>query len=137
MEQSSEFNLDHTVSYSREHTWARIEDHHVTVGISDYAQDQLGEIIFVGLPEPDEDFSQDEVFGFVESVKTASDLYIPVSGKVIAINNELEDEPERVNNDPYNSGWMIKVLPTDRSQLDTLMKSQEYLNMLTTDSSTE
>ena len=130
MKPSNEFSLDDTVRYSREHTWAKIEDYHIAVGISDFAQKELGEIIYVELPEPDAIFGQDEVFGFVESVKTASDLYMPVSGKVIAVNTYLADAPELVNNEPYEGGWLIKVLPTDSSELDTPLSPQDYLEML-------
>ena len=133
----NEFALDDTILYSKEHTWARTEDLHITVGISDYAQDQRGEIIFVELPQSEESFEQDEAFGFVESVKTASDLYMPVGGKIIAVNQQLEEEPELVNKDPYKSGWMIKILPTDRSELDTLLKAQGYRETLNPISYTE
>lgn len=130
MKLSNKFSLDQTVRYSEEHTWAKIEDYHITVGISDFAQDQLGEIIYVELPEPDATFAQNDVFGFVESVKSASDLYMPVGGTVIAVNASLADAPELVNNEPYKNGWMIKVLPANQSELDTLLSPQDYLEML-------
>ena len=129
MKPSDEDTLDDTARYSREHTWGRIEDHHITIGITDFAQDQLGEIIYIELPEPDVFYNQNDVFGFVESVKTASDLYIPVSGKVIAVNQHLADTPELVNNEPYEGGWLIKVLPSDPSELDSLLAPHEYLEM--------
>jgi glycine cleavage system H protein len=128
-----ECRFDDTAGYSREHTWAKIEDYHVIIGITDYAQDQLGEIIYVELPELDATVQKDESFGFVESVKTASDLYAPVSGKVIAVNPDLADAPELVNEDPFGKGWMIKVLPSDQKALDTLLKPREYLEMLKPD----
>jgi glycine cleavage system H protein len=127
---TDEFTLDETVRYSREHTWARAEDYHINVGISDFAQARLGEIIYIELPPPDTTYGRNDVFGFVESVKAASDLYMPVSGKVIAVNHDLADAPELVNTEPYKAGWMIKVLPTDRSELDTLLSPHDYLEML-------
>lgn len=130
MKRPSELTLDDTVRYSREHTWAKSEDYHITIGITDFAQDQLGEIIYIELPEPDATFGHHGVFGFVESVKTGSNLYMPVSGKVIAVNRHLAEAPDLVNNEPYEGGWMIKVLPTDRSELDTLLSPHDYLDML-------
>lgn len=135
MEESKKFTFDDSVRYSREHTWARNEDNLVAVGISDFAQHQLGEIIFVELPEPDATFSQDEVFGVVESVKTASDLYMPLSGKVVEINDDLADAPELVNREPYKGGWMIKVAPDDPSEMDSLLFSKGYLEMIKPDAS--
>jgi glycine cleavage system H protein len=131
---TNKFVLNHTVRYCEEHTWARIEDHHIAVGISDYAQKQLGEIIYVDLPEPDVTFNANDVFGFVESVKTASDLYMPVSGKVIAINDDLAGAPELINVDPYEGGWLLKVLPNEPSEFDTLLPPQDYKEMLESDS---
>lgn len=135
MKRPDEETLDDMVRFSKEHTWAKNEDHHITVGISDFAQKQLGEIIYIELPEPDATFGQDSVFGFVESVKTASDLYAPISGKVIAVNHSLAETPELVNSDPYQDGWMIKMLPTDRSELDELLSPHEYLQMVSPDTS--
>lgn len=135
MKESREFTLDDTVRYSREHTWAGNEDNLVAVGISDFAQHQLGEIIFVELPEPGATFSRDEVFGVVESVKTASDLYMPVSGKIVEINKDLEDAPELVNREPYKGGWMIKVAPGDPSEMGMLLSSKDYLEMIKPDAS--
>lgn len=130
MKQPNEFALDEAVRFSREHTWAKSEDHHIAVGITDFAQDQLGEIIYIELPEPDATFGQNDVVGFVESVKAVSDLYMPVSGKVIAVNHDLEDAPELVNSEPYRSGWMIKILPANRSELDGLLSLNDYLQIV-------
>jgi glycine cleavage system H protein len=126
----NEFTLDDTVRYCEEHTWAKIEDYHITVGISDFAQEQVGEIIYVELPEPDATYSLNEVFGFVESIKTVLDLYMPVSGKVIAVNDFLAGAPELVNNDPYEGRWLIKVLPNEPSEFDMLLSPQDYLKIL-------
>jgi glycine cleavage system H protein len=128
-----EYRYDVTARYSKEHTWAKIEDYHIAFGITDYAQAQLGEIIYIELPELNTTFAQDEVFGFVESAKTASDLYAPVSGKVIAVNPDLANTPELVNVDPHGNGWMIKVLPSDRAELYSLMEASEYMLMINLD----
>jgi glycine cleavage system H protein len=125
------------IRFSKEHTWARGEDYHIIVGITDFAQEQLGEIIYIELPEPDTTFDQDSVFGVLESVKTASDLYTPISGKVIAVNHDLEDAPELVNKEPYEGGWMIKMLPADRSELDELLSLHDYLQMVKPNTSDE
>jgi glycine cleavage system H protein len=128
-------DLDHlqfpdTVKYSKEHTWARLDGDVILIGISDYAQDQLGEIIFIDLPEIGAEFAIDEEFGVVESVKTASDLYMPVGGEVLEVNQSLEDEPEAVNNDPFGEGWMLKVKAADPAEIDALLDAQAYLDNL-------
>jgi len=102
----------------------------VTVGISDYAQDQLGDIVFVELPEIGALFEEGEEFGTLESVKSVSEIYMPVSGEVIAINEALEETPELVNEEPYNNGWIIEVKPDDPDEVNTLMTSGEYREML-------
>jgi glycine cleavage system H protein len=102
----------------------------VVVGISDFAQDQLGDIVFVELPQVGDAYDKEQEFGTVESVKAVSELYAPVGGEIIAINDELEDSPEKVNQDPYQSGWMIKIKPADASQLDSLMDKNAYIEML-------
>ncbi len=119
-----------TVKYSKEHTWARLDGDVILIGISDYAQDQLGEIIFIDLPEIGAAFAIDEEFGVVESVKTASDLYMPVGGEVLEVNQSLEDEPEVVNNDPFGEGWMLKVKAADPAEIDALLNAQAYLDNL-------
>ena len=119
-----------TVKYSKEHTWARLDGDLIFIGISDYAQDQLGEIIFIDLPELGAAFAIDEEFGVVESVKTASDLYMPIGGEVMEVNQSLEDGPEVVNNDPFGEGWMIKAKAADPAEIDTLLDAQAYLDNL-------
>lgn len=112
--------------YGKEHEWVRLEGGLATVGITDYAQDQLGDIVYVELPPLEETLTQFEPFGVVESVKAASDLYAPLSGEVLEVNEELSDHPEFVNEDPYGQGWMIKIEPSDTSQLDNLLTAEEY-----------
>lgn len=119
-----------TVAYFKEHTWVRVDGDLAVVGISDYAQARLGEIIFIDLPQPGDRFDQDEAFGVVESAKAASDLYMPVTGEIAAVNELLIDSPETVNSSPFEDGWMIKVKAEDPTQIEALMNSDDYLNML-------
>ncbi|GBD14789.1 Glycine cleavage system H protein [bacterium HR25] len=112
--------------YTREHEWVKVEDQVGTVGITDYAQDQLGDIVYVRLPEVGTQVRQMEPFGEIESVKAVSDLYAPVSGEVIEVNAALEERPELVNQSPYGEGWMIRVRLSDPSELDSLMTAEEY-----------
>lgn len=114
------------LKYHKEHAWARSEDGMVVVGISHFAQDQLGEVVYVDLPAEGDEVTADEVFGEIESVKSVSELYAPVSGEIIEVNHALEDSPETVNEDPYTDGWMIKVQPSDPSEMDALMTAEEY-----------
>jgi glycine cleavage system H protein len=115
------------VRYSRDHEWARKEGDVFTVGISDFAQDQLGDVVYVELPEAGAAFDNGQEFGTVESVKAVSELFMPVAGHVVAVNDGLEDSPERVNNDPYGEGWMIKVRPADPRDFDELMDREAYM----------
>ena len=113
--------------YSREHEWARPEtDSEFTVGISDYAQSELGDIVFVELPAVGTSFKQMESFGVVESVKAVSDLYVPLSGEVVAVNSELEMAPELVNDDPFGGGWMIRMRIDDPAELESLLDAAAY-----------
>jgi len=111
--------------YSKEHEWVDVDGNTMTMGITDYAQDQLGDIVFVELPMEDDEFSKDDVFGVIESVKAASDIFMPVSGVILEVNLDLEDAPEEVNEKPYES-WMVKVELTDESELEDLMDAEEY-----------
>ena len=126
MSEMDQLQFPDTVKYSKEHTWARPDGDLVVVGISDYAQDQLGEIVFVELPEIGAAFAIDEEFGVVESVKTASDLYMPVGGEVVEVNQSLEDGPEVINSDPFGEGWMMKIKAVDPGEIDTLLDAQVY-----------
>ena len=114
------------LKYSEEHEWVRVEGDTVTVGISDFAQDQLGEVVFVDLPDVGSEIVGGETFGEVESVKSVSDLFSPVTGSVVERNDNLPDAPETVNEDPYGDGWLVKVKMGDASELDALMSAAEY-----------
>ena len=130
MKEIHELNLPQDIRYTKDHEWARPETEAFVVGIDDYAQDQLGDIVFVELPEMGSTFKQGEEFGTVESVKAVSELYMPMGGEIIAINEGLEDNPELVNNEPYTGGWMIKIKPEDAGQYEQLMAQNDYLQML-------
>jgi len=114
------------LKYTKEHEWARLSDGRITVGISDYAQDALGEVVFLELPEVDTEVSKEDTFGVVESVKAANDLFAPVSGRVVEVNGTVVESPEMVNTDPYGEGWLIVVEPSDLAELDELMTAKEY-----------
>jgi glycine cleavage system H protein len=115
------------LKYASSHEWARLEeDGTVTVGITDHAQDALGDVVFVELPEPGSTLSAGDEAGVVESVKAASDIYAPIGGEVTAINEQLEDEPETVNTDPYNDGWFFKLQPEDTAELESLLSAEDY-----------
>lgn len=116
--------------YSKEHEWVKVDGNEATIGITEYAQGELGDIVFVELPETDEEISEGDTFGSVESVKTVSELYAPLSGKVLEVNEELEDSPEFVNESPYEKAWMVKVEISDESELDNLLSADEYSEMI-------
>ncbi|WP_377887848.1 glycine cleavage system protein GcvH [Alkalihalobacillus sp. R86527] len=127
-------NLPKDFRYSEEHEWVQVqEDGNVRIGITDFAQSELGDIVFVELPEEGDSLEADEPFGSVESVKTVSELYAPISGKVISINEELEDSPEFVNESPYEKAWMVVIEPSDSSEMDELMTAQAYEEMVSAD----
>jgi glycine cleavage system H protein len=130
MKDINELNLPEDVKYTKDHEWAKADGDTVTIGINDYAQDQLGEIVFVEMPAVGDSFSAEDEFGSVESVKAVSEMYMPISGEIVAINEDLEDAPENVNEDCYQSGWIIKVKPSDPSEMDALMDKAAYLEML-------
>ena len=119
-------NIPSELKYTKDHEWIKIEGETITIGITDFAQSELGDIVYVEVETLDEILEIEEVFGTVEAVKTVSDLFLPVSGEIIEFNKTLEDEPEKVNNDPYGEGWMIKVKCSDVSQLDDLLSAEDY-----------
>lgn len=130
MKEISELNLPGDVRYAEEHEWAGLESDKVKVGISDYAQDQLGDVVFVELPDVGDTFEAGEEFGTVESVKAVSELYMPIGGEILAVNTALEESPELVNNSPYDDGWMIEVKPSNPADYEDLMTADVYLEML-------
>jgi len=130
MKEISELELPEDVRYAEDHEWARPEGEKIRVGISDYAQDQLGDVVFVELPQEGESFGKGDEFGSVESVKAVSELYMPVGGEILATNKLLEESPELVNKSPYQDGWMIEIKPNNQSELDSLMHRDAYLEML-------
>lgn len=115
--------------YSEEHEWVKTEGDNVRVGITHFAQSELGDIVFVELPEIGDEVTADQPFGSVESVKTVSELYAPISGKVVEVNEDLNDSPEFVNESPYEKAWMIVIEPSDKSELDNLMTAEQYDEM--------
>lgn len=130
MKDISELKFPENVRYTKDHEWARKEGDILVAGISDYAQDQLGDVVYVELPPVGERFENGEVFGTVESVKAVSEMFIPVAGEVVAINAALSDTPDVVNADPYGAGWMIHIKPSDPAAFETLMTREAYLDML-------
>ena len=116
--------------YTKEHEWIALEEDIATVGITDYAQSELGDIVFVELPEIGTEVAQSEPFGTIEAVKAVSDLYAPLSGEIIEVNTSLEDEPEQINSDPYGNGWMVKIKVTDESELDNLLSAGQYKDLI-------
>lgn len=112
--------------YTKEHEWVRVEEETFTIGITDHAQEQLGDVVYVELPSAGEKFEANDAFGTVESVKAVSELFMPVSGEVVAVNQSLVDAPESVNDDPYGSGWMIRIRPADPEATGDLLSADDY-----------
>lgn len=119
-------NIPAELKYTKDHEWVRIEEDIATIGITDFAQGELGDIVYVEVDSLDETVEREEVFGTVEAVKTVSDLFAPLSGEVIAFNESLEDTPEVVNSDPYGEGWMIRIKISDTTELDDLLSDSDY-----------
>ena len=119
-------NIPGELSYTSDHEWVAVEGDVATVGITDYAQNELGDIVFVELPKAGDQTTRSEPFGAVEAVKAVSDLYAPLSGEVIEINQSLEEQPELINNDPYDSGWIIKIKIKEESELQSLLSAEQY-----------
>ena len=118
--------VDESCRYTETHEWVRLEGDEATIGITDFAQEQLSDIVYVELPEEGDEFAKGDVFATVESVKTASDCYMPLSGEITALNTELESAPQLVNEDPYGAGWFVKCLARDLSELDDLLDAKAY-----------
>ena len=123
-------NIPKDLKYTKDHEWVRVEGESIVVGITDFAQKELGDIVYVDVDTEGDTIGKEEVFGSVEAVKTVSDLMMPVSGEIIAFNEVLQDEPELVNSDPYCDGWMIKVLVSDFTELDSLLSSDQYKELV-------
>ncbi|MCK5098443.1 MAG: glycine cleavage system protein GcvH [Desulfobacteraceae bacterium] len=130
MKEIQELNLPEDLKYAKSHEWVKRDNDTVKIGLNDYAQDQLGEIVFVEVPEVGDTFSRGEEFGNVESVKAVSEIYIPVSGEIIAVNEELEDAPELVNESCYEKGWIAEVKLSNPSEFDDMMDKNAYLETL-------
>jgi len=123
-------NVPENLKYSKDHEWIRVEGEEAFIGVTDFAQSQLGDIVFVEIETEGETVDKDEVFGSIEAVKTVSDLLMPVTAEVLEVNEKLEDEPELVNSDPYGEGWMIKVKIEDAAQLDALLSVEQYKELI-------
>lgn len=123
-------NIPADLKYTKDHEWVRRDGDLFVVGITDYAQGELGDIVYVEIETEGEELDNEEVFGSVEAVKTVSDLFMPMSGEVAEINESLEDEPEKVNDDPYGEGWMIKIKASDESEFDDLMDAEAYKDLI-------
>ncbi|MDQ5845087.1 MAG: glycine cleavage system protein GcvH [Acidobacteriota bacterium] len=119
-------NIPDDLHYSKDHEWVRVEGNVAVIGITDYAQDSLGDVVYVELPKAGEQFAANESFGSVESVKAVSEVFSPVSGKIAGVNDALQDEPEKVNQDPYGEGWMIRVEMSNPGEVDSLLTAAEY-----------
>lgn len=123
-------NIPQNLKYTKDHEWVNLEGDIATIGITDFAQGELGDIVYVEVETLDETLDKDEVFGTVEAVKTVSDLFLPMSGEILELNQALEDAPELVNSDPYGQGWMVKVKVSDPSEFDTLLSAEQYQSLI-------
>jgi glycine cleavage system H protein len=127
-------NVPEGLYYSKDHEWLRVEGDTGTVGITDHAQSSLGDVVYVELPKAGETFSAHDTFGSVESVKAVSELFLPVGGEVTEVNGSLNDEPEKVNSDPYGTGWMLRVKLSSRGEVDSLLSAAEYEDYIKSES---
>lgn len=123
-------NIPEGLKYTKDHEWIKIDGDIATVGVTDFAQGELGDIVYVDIETVDETIDKNEVFGSVEAVKTVSDLFMPLSGEIVEFNELLEDAPEKVNTDPYGEGWMIKIKLSDSSEIDTLLDAEGYKEII-------
>ena len=123
-------NVPKNLKYTNDHEWVKVDGEIATIGITDFAQGELGDIVYVEVDTLDETLDKEEVFGTVEAVKTVSDLFMPISGEILEFNESLETNPEKVNDDPYEDGWMIKIKISDSSELDELLSPEDYENTI-------
>jgi glycine cleavage system H protein len=123
-------NIPAELKYTKDHEWVKVDGDVVTIGVTDFAQSELGDIVYVEIETEGESLDQEEVFGTVEAVKTVSDLFMPVSGEVIEVNEALEGAPETVNSDPYGDGWMVKIKLSDVSEIDGLLSADQYKDLI-------
>ena len=123
-------NIPKDLKYTEDHEWVKIEGEEAVIGITSFAQSELGDIVFVEIDSEGDTIEKSEVFGTVEAVKTVSDLYMPLSGKILSYNSELDNSPEKVNDDPYGDGWMIRIKLTDQSEIDSLLDCQQYEELI-------
>ena len=123
-------NVPSELKYTKDHEWLRVEEDNIYVGITAFAQGELGDIVFVDVDTEGEELEKEEVFGSVEAVKTVSDLFMPINGEVLAFNKQLEDEPELINSDPYGEGWIIKIVASDVSELNSLLSAESYKELV-------
>ena len=123
-------NIPENLKYTKDHEWCLVEGDMITIGVTDFAQSELGDIVFVEVETEGEELDREEIFGSIEAVKTVSDLFMPIAGEITQFNEELEGNPELVNSDPYGEGWMIKVKISDESGLDDLLNSEEYKELI-------
>ena len=123
-------NIPAELKYTKDHEWVKIENDVATIGVTDFAQSELGDIVFIEVETVGETIEQEAVFGTIEAVKTVSDLFCPVTGEVIEFNDELEDSPEKVNDDPYGKGWIIKLKPSDLTKINELLSVEEYKSLI-------
>lgn len=130
MKELDELNFPDDLRYTEDHEWARKTGEKVIIGITDYAQDQLGDVVFVEMPQPGDTFEKGDEFGTVESVKAVSELYMPVGGEILSVNSALEDAPELLNKSPYEDGWIMEIRVGDPEQLDNILDKEAYVGML-------
>ena len=123
-------NIPAELKYTKDHEWVKIEGDEAVIGITDFAQSELGDIVFVEVETEGENIESEEVFGSVEAVKTVSDLFMPLTGEILSFNSELEDAPEVVNSDPYGAGWMIRIKISDTSEIDALLSADQYKDLI-------
>ena len=123
-------NIPEELKYTKDHEWVKLDGDIATVGITDFAQGELGDIVYVEVETLDETLDKDAIFGTVEAVKTVSDLFLPLTGEIISFNEALEDEPEKVNSDPYGEGWMIKIKISDTAEVETLLSDADYKSLI-------